>query len=50
MEYVVTLAALDRESLLEAVKSMESLISSEQELTGYLEMDDFSINMEVKND
>lgn len=50
MEYVVTLAAPDRVSLLEAIKSMESIIMSEQELTGYLEMDEFSINMEVNND
>lgn len=46
----MTLAAPDRESLLEAIKSMESIILSEQVLTGYLEMDEFSINMEVKND
>lgn len=50
MEYVLTVAASDRESLLEAIKSLESIIMSEQELTGYLEMDEFSINMEVKND
>lgn len=46
----MTISAPDRESLIEAIKSMESIISSEQELTGYLEMDEFSINMEVKND
>lgn len=50
MEYVVTVSASDRESLLEAIRSMESIIMSEQELSGYLEMDEFAINMEMKND
>lgn len=50
MEYIVTVASSDREPLLEAIRSMENIIMSEQELNGYLEMDDFSIKMEVKND
>lgn len=50
MEYVVTVSASDRESLLEAIRSMESIIMSEQELSGHLEMDEFAINMEMKND
>ena len=41
MEYIVTVASSDRESLLEAIGSMENIIMSEQELNGYLEMDDF---------